>query len=98
MKNCVDKIMSRRRSAAAAAEKELRGIIAGSFFKRRLNGRVRYCLSRMQDGKQRQTYVSGKDTGVVKRGARRYARLMDLLREIGELNLQLVKMGVDLDY
>jgi len=79
MKNCVDKIMSRRRSAAAAAEKELRGIIAGSFFKRRLNGRVRYCLSRMQDGKQRQTYVSEKDTRVVKRGARRYAGLMDLL-------------------
>jgi len=98
MKNSADKIMDRRRAAVAAAGKELRGIIAGSFFKRSLKGRARYCLSRMQDGKQRQTYVSEKDTGAVKLGARRYARLMDLLREIGELNLELVKMGVDFDY
>ena len=90
--------MNRRRVAVAAAEKELRGIIAGSFFKRQMKGRMRYCLSRMRDGKQRQTYVSGKDTGAVKCGARRYARLMDLLREIGELNLELLKMGVDIDY
>ncbi len=98
MKKSVDKIMDRRRIAAAAAEKELRGIIAGSFFKRKMKGRVRYCLSRMRDGTQRQVYLSGKDADVVARGARRYARLMDLLREISELNLELIKMGVDLDY
>jgi hypothetical protein len=52
----------------------------------------------MRDGTQRQVYLSGKDADVVARGARRYARLMDLLREISELNLELIKMGVDLDY
>jgi gluconate kinase len=98
MKNSVDKIMDRRRVAVAAAEKELCGIIAGSFFKRQMKGRVRYCLSRMRDGTQRQVYLSGKDADAVERGARRYARLMNLLRDIGELNLELVKKGVDLDY
>jgi hypothetical protein len=97
MKNTVDKIMARRRAAVHEAGKELRGIIAGSFFKRQLKGRVRYCLSRMRNGRQRQVYVSGKDAGAVERGARRYARLMDSLREIGKLNLELVKMGVELD-
>lgn len=97
MKDSADKIMVRRRAAVAAAEKELYGIIAGSFFERRLKGRTRHCLSRMRDGKQRQVYVSGRDVGAVQRGTRRYARLMDLLREIGELNLELVKMGVDVD-
>ena len=97
MKNSADKIMNRRRVAVAAAEKELRGIIAGSFFKRQIKGRMRYCLSRMRDGMQRQVYLSGKDADVVERGVRRHARLMDLLREISELNLELIKMGVDLD-
>lgn len=82
---------------AAAAERELRGIIAGSFFKRRMNGRIRCCLSRIVDGRQRQVYVPDKDSGAVLRGVRRYARLIDLLRGIGELNLKLVKMGEETD-
>lgn len=97
MKNSVDKIMDRRRGAVVAAERELRGIIAGSFFGRQIKGRVRYCLSRMRDGAQRQVYLSEKEADAVGRGTQRYARLMNLLREIGELNLELVKMGVDLD-
>ena len=97
MKNSTDKIMDRRRAAVAAAEKELCGIIEGSFFKRQLKGRMRYCLSRMQEGRQRQAYVPERNSSAVELGTRRYARLMDLLREIGGLNLELIKMGVDLD-
>jgi hypothetical protein len=97
MKKLVDKIMARRQTAIAAAEKELHGIIAGSFFPRQMQGRRRYCLSRMKDGKQRQVYVSGKDADAVAGGVRRYTELMTLLREIGELNLELIKRGVALD-
>jgi len=96
MNQPVEEILVLRRVAVVAAEKELHCIIAGSFFKRRIQGKIRHCLSRMRDGKQRQNYVSGKHAQAVERGSRHYAKLMELICEISELNLELVKKGNDI--
>jgi hypothetical protein len=94
MNNRVEKIVAMRRIAVAAAEKELRSVVAGSFFKRQMQGCERYCLSRMRGGKQRQCYVPGKHAKAVELGARRYAKLMEFICEISDLNLELIKKGI----
>ena len=73
---------------------ELGDLIAGSFFEREMNGVCRHCLSRMVGGRQRQVYVSEANRDAVRRGVRQYRRAMEVLRELGETNLELVKKGV----
>ena len=72
-------------------------LIVGSFFEREVHGIRRYCLSRMMDGKQRQVYVSAEHRSAVQKGVQRYQKVLELLRELGETNLKLVKRGVTPD-
>jgi hypothetical protein len=47
----------------------------------------------MQDGTQRQTYVSAKHADAVRLGVRQYARSLEILSELGKINLELIKKG-----
>ena len=70
---------------------QLNGLIAGSFFAREMNGSMRFCLSRVQNGKQRQTYVAAKHADAVRRGVRQHARALEILSELGRINLMLIR-------
>ena len=72
---------------------QLNGLVAGSFFARNMNGATRFCLSRIQGTKQRQTYVAAKHSGAVKRGVKQYARALEILSALGRINLKLIKKG-----
>jgi hypothetical protein len=72
---------------------EFDDVIAGSFFEREMNGHKRYCLSRMQEKGQRQCYVSAAHAVAVRKGVERYAALMRLIRELSEVNMDLIKLG-----
>ena len=93
MTNPINEIIARRQLAIKAAEEELHGLICGSFSTRRLKDHERHCLSQMRNGKQRQIYISTKHAVQVGDGVRRFERLMELVREISELNLELIKSG-----
>jgi len=83
----------KKREALLAELAQLDQLVAGSFFKRDMNGAVRFCLSCMQGGKQRQTYISAKHAAVVRRGVKQYSRAIDILSEVGKINLELIKRG-----
>ncbi len=91
----MDKInkLLRRREALLTELTQLDQLVAGSFFKRDMNGAVRFCLSCMQDGKQRQTYIPAKHADAVRRGVKQYSRAIDTLSEVGKINLELIKKG-----
>ena len=91
----MDKInkLLRRRETLLTELTQLDQLVAGSFFKRDMNGAVRFCLSCMQDGKQRQTYISAKQADAVRRGVKQYSRAIDILSEVGKINLELIKRG-----
>lgn len=70
---------------------QLNGLVAGSFFARQMNGATRFCLSRVQGGRQCQTYVAAKHAEAVRQGVRQYARAIELLSELGQINLELIR-------
>ena len=70
---------------------QLSELIAGSFFARKMNGAPRFCLSRVQGGKQRQTYIAAKHADAVRRGARQHVRALEILSELGQINLALIR-------
>ena len=72
---------------------QLDGVIAGSFFSRQMNGSARFCLSSMKNGKQRQRYVAAKHADSVKQGVEQYARALEILSELGSINLARIKKG-----
>lgn len=72
---------------------QLNGLIAGSFFAREMNGATRFCLSRVQGGRQCQTYVAGKHADAVRQGVLQHARALEILAELGRINLKLIKNG-----
>ena len=84
----------RRRRALLGTMRELDGAIAGSFFQREMGGHRRYCLARMLEGRQRQCYVSEAHAVAVREGVRQYGRLVQLVRELSEVNLALIRIGV----
>lgn len=75
----------------------LTNLVVGSFFEREVQGITRHCLSRMVERKQRQVYVAPKDVEAVEHGVRQYKRAMEILRELGETNLKLIKTGAGLE-
>ena len=74
----------------------LDNLIAGSFFEREVSGTTRYCLSRMVEKKQRQVYISATSKHAVQAGVQSYQRALEILRELGEINLKLIREGIDL--
>ena len=85
--------LRKRRAALAAELGTLDYVVAGSFFERRVNGVKRWCLSRMVEGTQRQVYISAKHRRQVARAVDGYKWAMAILRELGEINLELIKKG-----
>ena len=84
----------RRRKALLVAMRELDVVLAGSFFEREMGGHRRYCLARMLEGGQRQCYVSDAHAAAVRNGVRQYQRLVQFVRELSEVNLALIRIGV----
>lgn len=85
-----------RRKLLLAELRTLGDVIAGSFFEREVLGIRRFCLSRMQGKRQRQTYIAAEHRDTVQYGVQRYRRALELLSELGEVNLQLLKQGKEL--
>jgi hypothetical protein len=71
----------------------LNHIVCGSFFERTLNGKPRFILSRMRQGKQRQIYVAQRHAQAVADGVKEYERALEILGELGELTMQTIKNG-----
>jgi len=71
-------------------------VIEGSLFERTINGRQRFYLSCMQEGKQRQHYVAQRHCPAVRKGVEQYNELVAIVRRISLINLQLV--GKEGDY
>lgn len=69
----------------------LHNVVRGSLFLRNLNGKPRYILSRMLNGKQRQTYVAQRNLEAVTQGIREYERALEILSELGRINMALIK-------
>jgi hypothetical protein len=90
--NKINKLIGKR-EALLMELAQLNKLIVGSFFAREMNGTTRFCLSCMQDGTQRQTYVSAKHADAVRLGVRQYARSLEILSELGKINLELIKKG-----
>ena len=84
-------MITKQRDSLLAELGQLDGLIAGSFFARNMNGATRFCLSRMQDGKQRQVYVADRFADAVRQAVGQYARALEILNELGEINLALIK-------
>ena len=82
-----------RRAELLVELQELGDLVVGSFFERKVNGISRFCLSRMLGGRQRQIYISTEHSENVRRGVRHYKRASEILRELGEINLTLIKKG-----
>lgn len=72
---------------------QLNGLVAGSFFAREMNGTTRFCLSRVQEGRQRQTYVAARHADAVRQGVLQHARALEILSEPGRINLSLIRKG-----
>jgi hypothetical protein len=47
----------------------------------------------MQGGRQHQIYVSAKHADAVRLGVRQHARALEILSELGKINLKLIKKG-----
>jgi hypothetical protein len=92
-----EKLIEQRRALLTELH-TLEDLVAGSFFARDVRGVRRYCLSRMVGKKQRQVYVSEADRDAVREGVERYRRALEVLRELGEINLTLIQNGVDLSH
>lgn len=83
----------RERDALLLELGQLNELIEGSFFAREMNGATRFCLSRVQNGKQRQAYVAARHADAVRRGLQQYAKAIEILSEIGRINFALIKKG-----
>jgi len=83
-----------KRDALLMELAKLNGLVAGSFFARAMNGITRFCLSSVQGGRQRQTYVSAKHADAVRLGVRQHARALEIISELGKINLTLIKKGL----
>lgn len=90
--NEIDKLLKERRVLLLELG-QLDGLISGSFFVREMNGAARFCLSRMQNGKQRQIYIAASHADAVKRGLQQHARALEILSELGRINLMLIRKG-----
>jgi len=84
-----------RRSVLLAELNEQSCLVIGSFFEREVAGIRRHCLSRMVEGKQRQIYISAQHTKAVEDGIRQHRRVLEIIREIGDINIELIKNGVN---
>jgi len=91
MKEPSSAILRQRRRRVLAALRPLTAVIAGSFFVRQVGGVPRLCLARMCGRQQRQVYVAAAYGAAVKQGVAQYRRALGLLRELGEINLQLLR-------
>ena len=83
-----------KRAALLMELGKLDSLIAGSFFVREMNGKPRFCLSIMQGRKQRQTYVAAKHADAVRQGVGQHERALEILCELGKINLKLIKKGL----
>ena len=90
--NEMDQLMGKR-DALLMELVQLNGLVAGSFFAREMNGTTRFCLSRVQGGRQRQTYVSAKHADAVRLGVKQHARAQEILSELGKINLKRIQKG-----
>jgi hypothetical protein len=90
--NEIDRLI-RERDALLLELGQLNELIAGSFFAREMNGATRFCLSRVQRGKQRQTYVAAKHADAVRRGTAQHVRALEIISELGRINLTLIRKG-----
>ena len=90
--NEIDELI-RKRDALLLELGQLNGLVAESFFTRKMNGTTRFCLSKIQKEKQRQTYVAAKHADTVRQGVLQYARALDILSELGRINLSLIRKG-----
>ncbi len=84
-----------RREALLKELSALHRIVCGSLFVRDLNGRPRWTLSQMINGKQRQVYVAQRHTDAVTEGVREYRRALEILSELGRINMTLIKQETD---
>jgi len=84
---------SERKKALLNELASLNHIVCGSFFERTLNGKPRFILSRMRQGKQRQIYVAQRHAQAVAEGVREYERALEILGELGDLNINILKHG-----
>ena len=81
----------RKRSALLKELHSLHHIVCGSLFVRNLNGKPRHILSQMRDGKQRQTYIAARHVEAVTQGICEYERALEILSELGRINITLIK-------
>jgi hypothetical protein len=86
-------VMIRKRDALLVELGQLNGVIAGSFFAREMNGVTRFCLSRVQGGRQYQIYVAARHADAVRQGVQQHTRALEILSELGQINLKLIKKG-----
>jgi len=90
--NEIDELIGKR-DALLLELGQLNGLVAGSFFAREMNGATRFCLSRVQGGRQCQIYVAAKHADAVRQGVRQHARALEILSKLGRINLKLIKKG-----
>jgi len=96
MNTYIKKLVQRRE--VLIKELHLMGnMVSGSFFERKVQGINRYCLSRMVEKKQKQVYVSAGEKEQIQKGVTQHKRALNILQELGEINLGLIKKGVKLD-
>jgi len=84
----------KRRQLLLAELRQLNNPIVGSFFEREIRGIRRFCLSRMRGKTQRQVYIAAEHSEAVRQGVLQYRRTLELLAELGEVNLGLIRQGV----
>ena len=90
----LDKLKNRKQKLLERLS-ELSEVIEGSFFKREINGYERYYLSRMIGKKQQQKYIKKKNVDTVRKGINQHQELLEIVKELTEINLKLLKEETD---
>ena len=87
--------LKKKRAALMEELSTIDYVVIGSFFERKVRGVKRWCLSRMVNGVQRQVYISAEHSKQIRKGVDGYKRAMEILKELGEINLEIIKRGED---
>lgn len=87
--------LQRQRNTLFARLSLLVEMIDGSLFERTVNGKQRFYLSCMEKGVQRQHYVAHNHCQAVRKGVKQYKELIEIIRTISQINLQLIRMEKD---
>ena len=87
--------LQKQRAALMEELSTLDYVVVGSFFERNVKGVKRWCLSRMVNGVQRQVYISADHSKEIQRGIDGYKRAIEILKKLGEINLEIIKRGAD---